>query len=100
MIYPTARAVFFIAVGAPIAAVLAALVPGLWAIGIAWAAMLLLLLVVDGLIAAKAGNIQLVAPKTAEIGAPLELGVQADFVGLMAPPSRQREFGCRRPAVR
>ena len=85
MIYPTARAVLLIAIGAPVAAVLAALMPGLWAIGIAWAAMLILLLVVDGLIAAKAGNVELAAPKTAEIGAPLELGVQAEFAGLMAP---------------
>lgn len=85
MIYPTSRAVFLIAIGAPIAALLAALVPGLWAIGIAWAAMLILLLVVDGLIAAKAGNVSLTAPRTAEIGAPLELGLHADFAGLMVP---------------
>ncbi|GAA0485659.1 DUF58 domain-containing protein [Parasphingorhabdus litoris] len=85
MIYPTARAVFLIAVGAPIAAVLAAIMPNLWAIGIAWAAMLMLLLFVDGLIAAKAGSVQLTVPKTTEIGAPLELHVQAKFAGLMAP---------------
>ncbi|MEP2101433.1 MAG: DUF58 domain-containing protein [Parasphingorhabdus sp.] len=85
MIYPTARAVFLIAIGAPIAAVLAAMMPNLWAIGIAWAAMLMVLLVIDGLIAAKAGNVQLAVPKTTEIGAPLELGVQAEFAGLMAP---------------
>ncbi|MEH6758523.1 MAG: DUF58 domain-containing protein [Parasphingorhabdus sp.] len=85
MIYPTARAVLLIAIGAPVAAVLAALMPNLWALGIAWAGMLMLLLTIDGLIAAKAGNVQLAAPKSAEIGAPLKLGVQAEFFGLMAP---------------
>ncbi len=93
MIYPTARAVFLIAIGAPIAAVLAAIIPSLWAIGIAWAAMLMLLLVVDGLIAAKAGNVQLAVPKTTEIGAPLELGVQAEFAGLMAPRNISGNLG-------
>ncbi len=93
MIYPTARAVLLIAIGAPVAAVLAALMPGLWAIGIAWAAMLILLLVVDGLIAAKAGNVELAAPKTAEIGAPLELAVQAEFAGLMAPRAVSGNLG-------
>ncbi len=85
MIYPTAKAVFLIAIGAPIAAVLAALMPNLWAIGIAWAVMLLLLLVIDGLIAAKVNEVQLAVPKSSEIGAPLELAVQAKFAGLMAP---------------
>ncbi|GAB5480333.1 MAG: DUF58 domain-containing protein [Parasphingorhabdus sp.] len=85
MIYPTARAVFLIAIGAPVAALLAALMPNLWAIGIAWAAMLVLLLVVDGLMAAKAGNVRLAVPNSTEIGAPLELDLQAEFAGLMTP---------------
>ena len=93
MIYPTARAVLLIAIGAPIAAVLAALMPNLWAIGIAWAGMLMLLLVFDGLIAAKAGNVQLAVPKAAEIGAPLELGVQTEFLGLMAPRTVSGNLG-------
>jgi uncharacterized protein (DUF58 family) len=85
LIYPTARAVFLIAIGAPVAALLAALMPNLWAIGIAWAAMLVLLLVVDGLMAAKAGNVRLAVPNSTEIGAPLELDLQAEFAGLMTP---------------
>lgn len=87
MIYPTARAVILIAIGAPIAAILAALMPNLWAAGIAWAGMIVLLLVIDGLIAAKAGMVRLAAPKTTEIGAPLELAVRAEFAGLVAPRS-------------
>lgn len=93
MIYPTARAVILIAIGAPIAAVLAALMPNLWAAGIAWAGMIVLLLAIDGLIAAKAETVRLAAPKTTEIGAPLELAVRAEFAGLMAPRSVSGNLG-------
>lgn len=85
MIYPTARAVLLIAIGAPIAAVLAAMVPGLWAIGIAWAVMLLLLLLLDGLIAAKAGAVRLAVPNSVEVGAKMTMSIDAEFSGLMKP---------------
>ncbi len=83
--YPTARAVWLIALGAPIAAVLAALIPSLWAIGAAWALMLVLLLLLDGLIAAKADTVQLAMVNSVEIGAPMTLELEAIFSGLMAP---------------
>lgn len=82
-----------IVIGAPVAAVLAALSPGLWAIGIAWAAMLVLLLVVDGLIAARAGEIILAVPKSAEIGTKLKLDVKAELSGLMKPRSIHGNLG-------
>jgi len=85
LIYPTGRAVLFIALGAPIATVLAAVFPSLWAIGLAWSVMLFLLLICDGLIAAKIKDVQLAVPKSAEIGTSLNLRVNADFVGLMPP---------------
>ncbi len=85
MIYPTARAVLLIAIGAPFAAVLAAVIPGLWAIGIAWAIMLLVLLVVDGLIAARAGTVNLAVPQSVEVGAKMTVQVEAEFSGLMKP---------------
>lgn len=85
MIYPTGRAVLLIALGAPIATVLAAVFPSLWAIGLAWSVMLFLLLICDGLIAAKIKDVQLAVPKSAEIGTSLNLRVNADFVGLMPP---------------
>ncbi|MEO9470006.1 DUF58 domain-containing protein [Parasphingorhabdus sp.] len=93
MIYPTTRAVLLIVIGAPIAAVLAALLPGLWAIGIAWAAMLVILLIVDGLIAARAGAVRLAVPKSAEIGEKLGLGVEAELSGLMKPRSIRGSLG-------
>ena len=93
MIYPTARAVWLIAIGAPIAAVLAALVPSLWAIGIAWAVTLFLLLVIDGLMAAKMRNVQLSPPRMTEIGEPLNIDVQAEYAGMMAPRQISANLG-------
>lgn len=83
--YPTGRAIWLIALGAPIAAVLAALVPSLWAIGAGWAAMLLLLLILDGLVGAKANEVRLTVSSSIEIGAPLLLGLAADFSGKIGP---------------
>ncbi len=83
--YPTTRAVALIAAGAPIAALLAAVMPALWAIGAAWSAMLMLLLILDGLIAARARDIRLALPDSVEVGAPFELSVEAGFDGLMQP---------------
>ncbi|MGB5725161.1 MAG: DUF58 domain-containing protein, partial [Parasphingorhabdus sp.] len=83
--YPTGRAIWLFALGAPIAAVLAAIMPSLWAIGAAWAAMLLLLLILDGMVAARANEVRLSVAGRAEIGAPLVLGLEANFSGMLAP---------------
>jgi len=88
--YPTGRAIWLIALGAPIAAVLAAIIPSLWAIGAAWALMIVLLLLLDGLVAAKANAVRLAVAKSAEIGAPMNLGLEAEFSGKIAP---QNVFG-------
>ena len=85
--YPTTRAIGLIALGAPIAAVLAAIIPSLWAIGAAWALMLVLLLLLDGLVAARAQEVRLAVASSAEIGAPLNLGLEADFSGRIGPRS-------------
>ena len=83
--YPTTRAIWLIALGAPIAAVLAAILPSLWAIGAGWALMLVLLLLLDGLIAAKADVVQLAMGNSVEIGVPMTLELEAVFSGVMAP---------------
>ena len=82
-----------IAIGAPVAAVLAALIPALWAIGIAWAALIAILLILDGILAAKANEVELAVPTSAEIGSPLQLNLQADFSGLMSPRLVQGNLG-------
>lgn len=91
--YPTGRAIWLIALGAPIAAILAAIIPALWAIGAAWALMLVLLLLLDGLVAAKADAVRLAVAHSAEIGAPLQLGLAADFSGRIAPRNLSGNLG-------
>ncbi|MEH6661651.1 MAG: DUF58 domain-containing protein [Parasphingorhabdus sp.] len=91
--YPTGRAIWLIALGAPIAAILAAIVPALWAIGAAWALMLLLLLLLDGLVAAKADDVRLAVANSAEIGAPLQLALAAEFSGGIAPRNLSGNLG-------
>lgn len=83
--YPTTRAIWLIALGAPLAAVLAAIIPSLWAIGAAWALMLILLLLLDGLAAARVQDVRLAVAPSAEIGAPLALGLEAEFSGRIGP---------------
>lgn len=91
--YPTGRAVWLIALGAPIAAILAAIVPALWAIGAAWALMLLLLLLLDGLVAARVNDVRLAVANSAEIGAPLQLALAAEFSGRIAPRNLSGNLG-------
>jgi len=83
--YPTTRAIWLIALGAPLAAVLAAIMPSLWAIGAAWALMLILLLLLDGLAAARVQDVRLAVAPSAEIGAPLALALEAEFSGRIGP---------------
>ena len=91
--YPTGRAIWLIVLGAPIAAILAAIVPALWAIGAAWALMLLLLLLLDGLVAAKVNDVRLAVANSAEIGAPLQLALAAEFSGRIAPRNLSGNLG-------
>ena len=90
---PTGRAIWLIALGAPIAVVLAAIMPSLWAIGAGWALMLVLLLLLDGLVAARARDVRLAMATTTEIGTPLLLGLEADFSGKIAPRNVSANLG-------
>ncbi len=75
------------------AAVLAAVIPSLWAIGLAWAVMLLILLALDGMVAAKVGEVELASPAQIEIGEPLQFNVKAKFAGMMLPRTVQGNLG-------
>lgn len=85
MIYPTGRAIILLALGAPLAVLIAALFPTLWAIGLAWALTISTLLLIDGLLAAQADDIKLIAPDHAEVGKSVEIGLQMGFSGTMQP---------------
>ncbi len=81
--YPTLRGGLLIAAGALIAVLLAAFAPGLWVIGPAWSAAVLLLCVLDGLVAGRARDIRLIAPVSSELGQPVVIGVEAGLSGRM-----------------
>lgn len=85
MIYPTRGAVTIAAAGAPVALLVALLLPGHWYAGLAWPAAVVLLAVVDALSGARTGIATLVAPSTAQVGAPLTLRIDVTLSGGAAP---------------
>ena len=79
--YPSLRAGVLIAAGAPVAVLFAALSPGLWALGPAWSAAMLLLAALDALVAGRARSIRLVVPASSELGQAVTIGVEAELSG-------------------
>lgn len=57
-LYPTARAIWLLALGLPISLLVALVVPSLWAIGAAWAAGLIGLIVFDSILAASSRSME------------------------------------------
>ena len=86
LIYPTRRAVLLTALGAPVGVLLGVLAPGLWLVGVAWAAMALGLVLVDAGLGADRRRLQLTvtAPASLGVGGKAEVGVAAVF-GRAAP---------------
>lgn len=76
-VYPSLRGGLLIAAGAPLAILLTAFAPGLWALGPAWSAAVLLLAVLDSLIAGRARDIRLIVPASSELGQNVQIGVEA-----------------------
>ena len=99
MIYPTSRSAILTATGAPLAVVLAAWVPELWAVGIAWSGAILLLTLIDGLLSSPIRDYALYAPASSELGSPLEVGVSAQFSGVSAPSQVQASLACNAELV-
>lgn len=79
--YPTLRAGLLIAGGAPLAIVLAAFAPGLWALGPAWSGAVLLLALLDALIAGKVRRLELIIPASSELGSDVRIGIVAEVAG-------------------
>ncbi|WP_017670883.1 DUF58 domain-containing protein [Blastomonas sp. AAP53] len=75
--YPTLRAGVLIAGGAPLAMLLATAAPGLWALGPAWSAAMLLLALLDALVAGRARDIRLIVPASSELGHDVVIGLEA-----------------------
>jgi len=81
LIYPSLRAGLLIAAGAPASVLLAAFAPGLWALGPAWSAAILLLAALDALVAGRARDIRLIVPASSELGRPVVIGIEAELSG-------------------
>lgn len=76
-IVPTERSAWFAAGFAPIAVVIAAVVPGLWVIAPIAAATLIALVALDGFLAGKRSDWRIFVPADAEVGQSTELAMQA-----------------------
>ena len=83
MIYPTRRAILFMALGAPASLLVGLIAPGYWLIGAAWIAMVAGLIVVDALSGAQPGDaiLSVTAPRTLGVGAPGWAELTAAFSG-------------------
>lgn len=96
-IFPTTRAAWLIALAAPIAVVIAAARPDAWVIAPAAGAALLVLILLDGLVAGRLQDWQIIAPADCEVGEPLTLSILAEFRGRTGggPPHAAIQFDPR-----
>lgn len=76
---PTGRAVLLLAAAAPIGLLVAVLAPGLWSAAPALAALLLALILFDGLLAGRLAGLDQDIPADAEVGAPAIVRLTAAF---------------------
>ncbi|WP_324261568.1 DUF58 domain-containing protein [Altererythrobacter sp. H2] len=74
-VVPTGRAAWLVALAAPVALVIAAAVPGAWIVAPAAGAALLVLVLLDGLLAGRLDDWQLIAPADAEVGEPVTIRI-------------------------
>ena len=79
-IVPTPRAAWLIAGFAPLAVVIAAVVPGLWVAAPIAAAALVALILLDALLAGRAEEWRVFVPADTEVGQPTELAMQIDLL--------------------
>ncbi|HSG34234.1 MAG TPA: DUF58 domain-containing protein, partial [Sphingomonadaceae bacterium] len=79
MIVPTARTLLLAVLAAPIALLVAASAPGAWVVAPATVAMLLVLVLLDGLFAGVLGEARVDFPPDAEVGEAVKLTVLAEI---------------------
>ena len=93
---PTARSAWLIAIFAPVAVVIAAIVPRLWVVAPAAAVVLIGLIIVDGLLAGSCREWVVQAPTDTEVGQATPVEVFARFSrGLANRPEAAVEFDPR-----
>jgi uncharacterized protein (DUF58 family) len=84
VIVPTTRAVVLIALAAPVALLIAAIMPGAWVVAPALGVTLLLLVVGDALAAGPLEELKLIAPADCEVGEPGQIIALAGLPGRLA----------------
>src|ERR1700733_13966805 len=86
-LYPTARAVFLMALGVPIALVLGVIAPGLWLIGVAWLLFATGVIVLDAAIAPSPSAIRVSSdlPEHFPMGTTTNVRFKAQFTRGTAP---------------
>jgi len=87
VIYPTRLSVLAAAAGAPVALLIAVMMPDRWYIGLAWPAAVLVATVIDAVIGMSTGNVavELALPRTASVGEEVEALVTVTMPGVAAP---------------
>jgi uncharacterized protein (DUF58 family) len=85
LIYPTRAAILAAAAGAPVALLVAVLLPGRWYAGLAWPAAILLLVLIDALTGSgmRGATVRVDLPRMVSVGAPVEA-----LVGVTIPAAR------------
>ena len=78
---PTTRAVVLIALAAPFALLIAVASPGAWIVAPVLGAILLALVLADGLMAGRLVDVRVLCPTDCEVGEPAGLAVLADLAG-------------------
>lgn len=81
MIYPTRLAIWAAAAGAPVALLVAVLLPARWYAGLAWPAAVLLLAIADALFGARLGQaaIRIDLPRNAGVGTDIDAKLTVGF---------------------
>jgi uncharacterized protein (DUF58 family) len=86
MIYPTRTAILTAAAGAPVALLVALLLPGRWYAALAWPVAVLLLVVIDALNGPGRASVTLDLPGHASVGSDVDVQVGVEIAGKGAAP--------------
>ena len=92
-IVPSARALVLLALFAPAAVVIAAIAPGAWGVAPVLAVVLLAVVVIDGLLAARLLDLKLHHPSDVEVGQPARLSLHAEFAGWVGGRAPEAALG-------
>ncbi len=93
-ILPTGRTAWLAAISAPVAVLIAAAAPGAWIVAPAAGVALLVLVLLDGLLAGRLADWQLIAPEDAEVGEPVTVTMLADLAGRAGHGRLDAAFAC------